>query len=105
MNPVYVAARILRRFLPLSVTHFMMRHRILIKPGMESHDPKAAVDRYIKAMEKSGITMAGKRVMDFGYGGYFGTGVELLRKGAAHVVLCDPFATMDESELLQTRGW
>jgi len=97
MNPVYVAARILRRFLPLSVTHFMMRHRILIKPGMESHDPKAAVDRYIKAMEKGGISLAGKRVMDFGYGGYFGTGVELLRKGAAHVVLCDPFATMDEA--------
>jgi hypothetical protein len=97
VNPVYVAARMVRRFLPLSVMHFMMRHRILVKPGMESYAPKAAVERYVKAMDASGISLAGKRVMDFGYGGYFGTGVELLRRGAAHVVLCDPYATIDEA--------
>ena len=97
MNFYYIGARFVRRFLPLSVTHFMMRHRILIKPGMESYAPKAAVERYLKAMDASGLSLEGKRVMDFGYGGYFGTGVELLRQGAAHVVLCDPFATMDEA--------
>jgi hypothetical protein len=40
--------------------------------------------------------LEGKQVFVLGYGGFFGLGVELLRRGARHVVLCDPYAQEDQ---------
>jgi hypothetical protein len=37
----------------------------------------------------------------FGYGGRFAVGLELLNRGAAHVVLCDHFIALDESRNLE----
>lgn len=91
----YLLARFIRRQLPPPLVTFLLRHGLIIKPGLETSDPKAAVDRYEQILRRRGISLVGKRVLDFGYGGHFGVGVELLRRGAQHVVLCDPFAHPD----------
>lgn len=91
----YLLARFIRRQLPPSLVTFLLRHSLILKPGLETSDPKAAVDRYEQILRQHGIPLAGKRVLDFGYGGHFGVGVELLRRGAQHVVLCDPFVRPD----------
>ncbi|HNC90276.1 MAG TPA: hypothetical protein PL000_15155 [Anaerolineales bacterium] len=49
----------------------------------------------------SGKSLIGKRVLVFGYGGRFAVGVELLRRGAAHVVLCDHFVLLDKERNLE----
>lgn len=59
---------------------------------METRMPGRALERYVTTLQEHGHMLAGKRVLVLGYGGHFGVGVELLRRGAAHVVLCDPFA-------------
>lgn len=91
----YVLARLLRRFLPTGLTSFLLRHGLIIKPGLETTNPREAVERYVQVLQHYGLSLQGKRVLDFGYGGHFGVGVELLRRGAQHVVLCDPFAKPD----------
>ncbi len=91
----YLLARLIRRHLPTPLVTFLLRRGLIVKPGLETSDPKAAVDRYEQILREHGISLAGKRVLDFGYGGHFGVGVELLRRGAQHVVLCDPFVRPD----------
>ena len=68
---------------------------------MESSDPFAAVEQYITGLSAYGKSIKGKRVLVFGYGGRFAVGVELLRKGAAHVVLCDHFVLLDKERNLE----
>lgn len=107
MNIKYLALRILRHFMPESVARFLLKRRWIIRPGLESSDPSAAVEQYIKTLSAHGKSIQGKRVLVFGYGGRFAVGVELLRKGAAHVVLCDHFVLLDEErnrELLSAYG-
>ncbi len=93
----YLLARLVRRHLPAAVVSFLLRRGIVIKPGLETTDPKAAAERYEQTLREYGLELKGKRVLDFGYGGHFGVGVELLSRGAQHVVLCDPFALPDHS--------
>jgi hypothetical protein len=103
----YLLARFVRRRLPPSVVSFLLRRGLVIKPGLETSDPETAVQRYEQTLQEFGLGLQGKRVLDFGYGGHFGVGVELLRRGARHVVLCDPFATPDHARnrlLLKTYG-
>jgi len=103
----YLLARFVRRRLPPSVVSFLLRRGLVIKPGLETSDPETAVQRYEQTLQEFGLGLRGKRVLDFGYGGHFGVGVELLRRGARHVVLCDPFATPDHARnrlLLKTYG-
>jgi hypothetical protein len=59
---------------------------------METCAPRKAAERYAKTLEERGHVLAGRRVLILGYGGHFGVAADLLRRGAAHVVLCDPFA-------------
>jgi len=87
---------VFRHYLPSKVTRFLLRKGWIIKPGLETSNPRAAVDRYQQVLEEHGISLTGKRVLDFGYGGHFAVGAELLRRGASHVVLCDPFASSDD---------
>jgi hypothetical protein len=82
--------------MPESLVRFLLRQRFIIRPGLESSDPVAAVNRYIEVLSQNGRTIQDKRVLVFGYGGRFAVGVELLRRGAAHVVLCDHVASLDE---------
>lgn len=103
MNFQYLLLRLFRHFMPESIARFLLKRRWIIRPGLESSDPSAAVEQYIKTLSAYGRSIQGKRILVFGYGGRFSVGVKLLKRGAAHVVLCDHFVLLDEernSELL-----
>jgi hypothetical protein len=97
----YFVLRLMRHFMPESVARFLLKRRWIIRPGLESSDPFAAVEQYITGLSAYGRSFTGKRVLVFGYGGRFAVGVELLRKGAAHVVLCDHFVLLDAERNLE----
>lgn len=82
--------------MPEGMARFLLKRRWIIKPGLESTDPFAASERYVEALSARGLSIAGKRVLVFGYGGRFAVGVDLLKRGAAHVVLCDHFVLLDD---------
>jgi len=91
----------MRHFMPEALARFLLKHRWIIRPGLESSDPTAAVEQYIKTLSSYEKSIHGKRVLVFGYGGRFAVGVELLRQGAAHIVLCDHFVLMDRERNLE----
>ena len=93
--------------MPEGLARFLLKRRWIIKPGLESTDPFAASQRYVEALSAQGESIVGKRVLVFGYGGRFAVGVDLLKRGAAHVVLCDHFVLLDTErnrELLPAYG-
>ena len=96
MNLKYLLLRLFRHFMPESAARFLLKRRWIIQPGLESNDPAAAVKQYIDVLTAHGRSLNGKRVLVFGYGGRFAVGVELLRQGAGHVVLCDHFVLLDK---------
>lgn len=107
MNLRYLTLRLLRHFMPEGVARFLLKRRWIIKPGLESTDPFAASARYTETLSSKGISIQGKRVLVFGYGGRFAVGVDLLKRGASHVVLCDHFVLLDTErnrELLSEYG-
>ena len=95
MNLRYLLLRLLRHFMPEGLARFLLKRRWIIKPGLESTDPFAASARYEETLSEKGVSIEGKRVLVFGYGGRFAVGVDLLKRGAAHVVLCDHFVLLD----------
>ena len=97
MNLSYLLPRAARHFLPERLTRFLLLHSIIIRPGLETSDPQAAVSRYVDLLNDRRQSFEGKRVLVFGYGGRFDTGVGLLEAGAGHVVLCDKFALPDDA--------
>jgi hypothetical protein len=101
VNLQYFLLRLFRHFMPESVARFLLKHRWVIRPGLESMDPLAAVEQYIRALSRYDQSIQGKRVLVFGYGGRFAVGVELLKKGAAHVVLCDHYVLLDKERNLE----
>lgn len=101
MNLRYLLLRLARHFMPESVARFLLKKRWIIRPGLESSDPHAAVEQYLAELAELGITIKGKRVLVFGYGGRFAVGAELLAQGAAHVVLSDHFVLLDHQRNLE----
>jgi len=95
MNLGYLLPRLARHFLPERLTRFLLQRGWVIRPGRETREPERAVERYVNVFAAHGVSLAGKRIMVFGYGGGFAIGVELLRRGATHVVLCDRYAPPD----------
>lgn len=95
MNLRYLLLRFIRHFMPEGLARFLLKRRWIIKPGLESTDPFAASQRYVETLLEQGESIVGKRVLVFGYGGRFAVGVDLLKYGAAHVVLCDHFVLLD----------
>ncbi len=75
----------------------LLHRRIFIKPGLETLSPAKGAQRFLDALEATGRGLRGRRVLIFGYGGGFGVGLELLRAGAGHVVLLDPYAVQPAS--------
>ncbi len=107
MNLRYLLLRLLRHFMPEGLARFLLKRRWIIKPGLESTDPFAASQRYVETLSARGVDITNKRILVFGYGGRFAVGVDLIRRGAAHVVLCDHFVLLDterNSELLSEYG-
>jgi SAM-dependent methyltransferase len=74
----------------------MLRHNIIVKPGLETSDPASAVRRYSELLHESGKTVEGKNLLVFGYGGSLAIAVELLRAGCSHVTLCDLFPPVNQ---------
>ncbi len=97
MNLPYLIPRLARHFLPEKAVRFLLLRSLVIRPGLETQDPQAAVQRYVDLLAERGDPLPGKRVMVFGYGGRFDIGAGLLAAGAASVVLCERFAPPDEA--------
>jgi hypothetical protein len=93
----YLVARVARHFMPERLTRFLLLRSIVIRAGLETSDPQAAVQRYMDVLSARRETIAGKRVLLFGYGGRFDVGLGLLAAGAGHVVLCEKYAPPDDS--------
>jgi hypothetical protein len=91
----------MRHFMPEGIARFLLKRRWIIRPGLESSDPLAAVDQYMKALAQYGKSIQGQQILVFGYGGRFAVGVELLKQGAAHIVLCDHFVLLDQERNLE----
>ncbi|MBE9525001.1 MAG: hypothetical protein IMY76_07865 [Chloroflexi bacterium] len=107
MKNIYILLRVIRRFLPEGLTRFLLRRGIIIKPGLESANPKRAAHIYIKTFNQAGINIEGKRILIFGYGGNYGTACALLELGASHITLSDLFAPPNNPrnlELLEEYG-
>lgn len=107
MNLRYLLLRLLRHFMPEGLARLLLKRRWIIKPGLETTDPFAASERYVETLSARGVSIAGMRVLVFGYGGRFAVGVDLLKRGAAHVVFCDHFVLLDNErnrELLSAYG-
>ena len=93
MGPVdYVGLRLVRHYLPDRVVHLLLHRGLIIRAGIETSAPAAAIRRFMDAIEGAGETVASRRILIFGYGGRFDVALELLRAGARHVVLVDPYA-------------
>lgn len=97
MNLQYIVLRVIRHFLPESLVRFLLLRNWIIEAGLETNDPFAAVQRYVDLLSERGLSLQGKRVLVFGYGGRFDIGFVLLKKGAGYVTLCDKYAPPDET--------
>jgi hypothetical protein len=82
MNLAYLAPRAIRHFMPEKLADWMKRRNLIIKAGVETMDPFAAVNRYEAFFDTANISIQNKTLMVFGYGGNILTGCELLKRGA-----------------------
>src|SRR5512144_2299565 len=97
LNLPYLIPRLVRHFLPENLVRTLLLQNLIIRPGLETSNPFAAVQRYVDVLSGCGRSLRGKRVLVFGYGGRFDLGFGLLKEGAAHVILCDKYARPDEA--------
>lgn len=97
LNLPYLIPRLVRHFLPEKLVRTLLLRSLIIRPGLETSNPFAAVQRYADVLSERGLSFRGKRVLVFGYGGRFDLGFGLLKEGAAHVILCDKYAPPDEA--------
>ena len=104
LNLPYLIPRLARHFLPEKVVRALLLRGLVIRPGLETSNPFAAVQRYVDVLSERGLSLRGKRILVFGYGGRFDIGFGLLREGAAHVILCDKYAPPDETHNRQMFG-
>jgi SAM-dependent methyltransferase len=96
LNLPYLIPRLVRHFLPENLVRALLLRSLIIRPGLETSDPLAAVQRYVDVLAERRRPLGGKRLLVFGYGGRFDLGFGLLKEGAAHVILCDRYARPDE---------
>ena len=96
MNISYLLPRAIRHFMPEKAVRFMLRRGLVIRPGLETTDPGAAVQRYLEVLQQEGVEVAGARALVFGYGGSYAVGCGLLEAQAGHAYLCDPYAPPDD---------
>jgi len=97
MNLPYVIPRLVRHFLPEKITRALLLRGFIIRPGLETRLPEEAALRYQTDLQAAGVSMAGKHVLVFGYGGRFNLGCQLLKLGAAHITLCEYAVKPDEA--------
>jgi len=104
LNLSYLLPRLARHFLPEKLVRSLLLHGWIIRPGIETSNPSAAVKRYADVLSSRGSLFWGKRVLVLGYGGRFDVGFSLLKEGASHITLCDKYAPPDEPHNLRLFG-
>jgi SAM-dependent methyltransferase len=104
LNLSYLLPRLTRHFLPEKLVRSLLLHGWIIRPGIETSNPSAAVKRYADMLSSRGSAFWGKRVLVMGLGGRFDVGFSLLKEGASHVILCDKYASPDEPHNLRLFG-
>jgi SAM-dependent methyltransferase len=104
LNVAYLIPRLIRHFLPEKAVRTLLLNSIVIRPGIETSNPSAAVQRYADVLSARRWSLHNKRVLVFGYGGRFDVGFSLLKEGASHVILCDRYAPPDERHNLRLFG-
>jgi len=77
LNLPYLIPRVIRHFLPDNLVRALLLRSIIIRPGLETSNPEAAVQRYAKVLP---VSLNGKRVLIFGYGGRFDLGFGILKE-------------------------
>ena len=97
MNLHYLFLRLVRHFLPEKLVRFLLLRGWIIHPGIETSSPEEAASRYIQTLAEKGISVEGKKILIFGYGGRFSLGLALLRAGAGHIILVDKYAPPDDA--------
>jgi SAM-dependent methyltransferase len=97
MSITYLLPRLVRHFMPEKITRALLLRGLIIRPGLETRSPIEAALRYQRDLQEAGVSIEGKRVLVFGYGGRFNLGCQLLELGAAHVTLCEYSVTPDEA--------
>jgi len=97
MRISYVIPRLIRHFLPEKVTRALLLRGVIIRPGLETRSPEEAATRYHQVLQAARVSITGKHVLVFGYGGRFNLGCQLLKLGAAHVTLCEYAVKPDEA--------
>ena len=95
-NLKYIFPRVIRHFLPEAAVNFLLKHSLIIQPGLETLSPEKAVNRYLDILKLQKLSLNEKRVMVFGYGGNLTIGCLLLEVGARQVVLCERKGFSDE---------
>lgn len=100
MNLKYLLPRLARHFLPEKIVRFLLLRGWIIRPGIETGSPAQAAERYRVDLAEAGVDLQGKSILIFGYGGRFSLGIELLRLGAAQIILADKFAPPDDAHNL-----
>jgi hypothetical protein len=104
MTLLYTVPRLIRRFAPRGIVRLLLRHGIRgagSGAGGETTKPEWAAGRYLETLAEVEKSMVGTKLLLFGYGGSFGVACALLEAGAAHVILCDRFASPDERHNLR----
>ena len=97
MNPAYLIPRFIRHILPEGVVRFLLLRKWIIRPGLETREPQDAIHRYQTCLAERDLSLKGKRVMVFGYGGRFDIGLSLLDAGVGSVVLFEKYAQPDHA--------
>lgn len=95
MNIAYILPRFVRHIFPDAWIKFILEQRFIIKPGIETTNPDAAVQNYLNQLEKHQFSVTDKKILVFGYGGRFDVGCGLLANGARQVILLDLFTYPD----------
>ena len=88
----YLVLRTLRRMAPQSVVDWMLDQGVYLKPGRDTSRPEESIRVYREAGTRAAQSIAGRRILVFGYGGGLGVALGLLEADAEHVYLQDPFA-------------
>jgi hypothetical protein len=96
LNLPYLIPRLARHFLSEKLVRALLLRSIIIRPGIETSNPLAAVNQYAEVLSECGYSLQNKGVLVFGYGGRFDIGFGLLKEGASYVILCDKYAPPDE---------
>ena len=94
----YLLLRLARRF--LFSNQFLERFGLLIpyyRRNCNLSSPRFVIDKYQSCVEKNGISLKGKTVLELGPGATNSTAYELAARGCSYVYAYEPFANFNDT--------